>query len=440
MFRHSIFAYAALSLFLAAPVAEAQQEVLVTLPANDVVQNDLGVTDEQKVKLKAFDDELRKAAQQIHAAELPNTQRMAAWERNKFLAEQAKGLNEKFLPTLKTILTPEQCERLQQIGYQVQRADIYSEPRVVQVLGLSEKQREKIAAINSDYSRKVRELIDSKKFDREANTKLIEEQLREIARVLTAEQAEKLAWLLGKPIDLSTLNRASAIRAVQDLQSPGALSVSAVPRLLSIHLDMIRYEAVRKDLKLSLDEEAGIVAAIVKWDQAEKDVISEVRKDIKVSLKKREDEIWQAVANDMRKILHDSHIARLNQIRVQRNWHDLRVDGPLYSGGLIELGLSGDQLEKMRVVEMEISLQKQELRLSRFNFTGGLDNVRKMKEFNDERKRKLDKLTQQQNERLLEALTQEQRSTIEESKGPPFDISIFKLLPSALPNVNPPLK
>jgi Spy/CpxP family protein refolding chaperone len=184
------------------------------LVANEAVQKEIGVTDEQKEKLKALGEELAKdAREEASAAGLGagGFQNLTPEERTKLfekMAVVAKKLDDKYSPKIKEALKPAQFERLQQISYQAAGPAIYSNADVVKTLDLTKEQQEKIATITKDYQEKQRALFGggaAAEGAREAMTKLREEQNADLAKVLTAEQTEKLTKLKGKTFDVSVL-------------------------------------------------------------------------------------------------------------------------------------------------------------------------------------------------------------------------------------------
>ena len=184
---------------------------LTRLAGNEAVQKEIGVTDEQKEKLKALGEEAAKDAQEeASAAGLGGGggfQNLSPEERAKLFEKMAavtKKLNDKYSPKIKETLKPEQFERLQQISYQAAGTAIYSNADVVKALELTKEQQEKIATITKDFQEKRRALAGAEG-GREAMTKLNEEQTADLAKVLSAEQTEKLTKLKGKTFDVSTL-------------------------------------------------------------------------------------------------------------------------------------------------------------------------------------------------------------------------------------------
>ncbi len=220
MSRLSYFAFAALLAGLVVTTSLSAQgrfggfggrgQSLLTLAANEAVQKEIGVTDDQKAKLKVLWDEHQMDSVKATAdAGLEGINfREITDEQRKKLDEVSKNITTKYTPKLKETLKPEQLERVQQIAYQAAGPAAYNDPEVVKALDITKEQQEKLATVNKDFGEKMRALFaggGAGGGNREAFTKLREEQTAEIAKVITAEQTEKFTKLKGKAFDVSTL-------------------------------------------------------------------------------------------------------------------------------------------------------------------------------------------------------------------------------------------
>lgn len=184
---------------------------LVGLAANEAVQKEIGVTDDQKAKLTALGEEFRTESQKVRTdagitgggpgGERPTQEQLAK------MTEGMKKVNEAFTAKLKETLKPEQLERVQQIAYQAAGVAAYNDPEVAKALDITKEQQEKLATINKDFGEKMQALFAGGNAGgaREAFTKLRDEQNDEIAKVITAEQTEKFTKLKGKTFDVTTL-------------------------------------------------------------------------------------------------------------------------------------------------------------------------------------------------------------------------------------------
>ncbi len=183
---------------------------LVGLAANEAVQKEIGTTDDQKAKLTALGDEYRTESQKVRTdagitggggGERPTQEQLAK------MTEGMKKVNDSFTAKLKESLKPEQLERVQQIAYQAAGTAAYYDPEVIKALDITKEQQEKLTTVSKDLGEKMQALFagGGGGGNREAFTKLRDEQIAEIAKVITAEQTEKFTKLKGKAFDVSTL-------------------------------------------------------------------------------------------------------------------------------------------------------------------------------------------------------------------------------------------
>jgi hypothetical protein len=182
----------------------------IMLAANEAVQKEIGITDEQKTKLTALREEFFKDQQESSgSAPAGGFQDLSQEERTKLfeqMAATAKKLNDKYLPKLKETLKPEQFERVLQIAYQAAGTNAFRNEDVVKALELTKEQQDKIATLNKDFQAKMQGLFTGGGAGGpEAFTKLRDEQSAELAKVLTKEQTEKWSAMQGKAFDLTAL-------------------------------------------------------------------------------------------------------------------------------------------------------------------------------------------------------------------------------------------
>ena len=184
------------------------QTGLLNLAANEAVQKEIGTTDDQKAKVTALNEEFRAELQKVRTdAGIAGGERPTDEQRTK-LTEGMKKLNDTFAPKLKDTLKPEQLERVQQIAYQAAGEAAYGDPDVVKALDITKEQQEMLASVNTDFQEKATALFaggGAGGVNREAFTKLREEQSAATAKDITAEQTEKFTKLKGKAFDVSTL-------------------------------------------------------------------------------------------------------------------------------------------------------------------------------------------------------------------------------------------
>jgi hypothetical protein len=138
-------------------------------------------------------------ANQQEQQDLSPYQRRERWAlyrrmRNEVEQELRSGYVAKFAQVLK----PEQLDRLNQISWQLAGIGAFKDERVIEALGITSEQRDKLSAIEQEYERKGMALSRNREGDwREKLRKLREEQDREVMQVLSDEQNEKFDKLKG---------------------------------------------------------------------------------------------------------------------------------------------------------------------------------------------------------------------------------------------------
>lgn len=194
----------------------------LSLAGNAAVQKELAATEEQATKLKKLAEDVRAAMMAegggpggggADLRDLPEAERRAKMEEMMAKrAESTRKVNEKFKPELAKILDAKQVERLEQIHVQAAGASIYTDATVAKALKITKEQEEQIAAINTEFTAKQRELFGGggggggdgqERFAkmRELGTT----RDKDLADVLTADQKAQLAKLKGKEFDLAQL-------------------------------------------------------------------------------------------------------------------------------------------------------------------------------------------------------------------------------------------
>jgi Spy/CpxP family protein refolding chaperone len=149
------------------------------------VQDDLHLTDEQRVQVLSLTMELR--------------------GNRTMLAERLDGM-----------LKPEQRKRLQEIRLQVEGPAAMMRPDVTKALDLSPAQRDQLKTLMDGVRKKVRQVVEEAKGlspeEQLAKRDEIMERMREVQKdtiaraldVLSAEQREKFEKMQGRKIDLDT--------------------------------------------------------------------------------------------------------------------------------------------------------------------------------------------------------------------------------------------
>lgn len=189
----------------------------VSLAGNEAVQKELGLTDDQIAKVKTLGEEARAELRPsgdgfAGLRDLPESERRA--KMTELMAKQAeasKAVAEKYKPKLAAVLDAKQVERLDQIALQAAGSQAYSDPTVVKALNLTQDQQDKIASINKEAGEKARELFGGGGGAGEGNGEKIRElnqtRDKDLAAVLTADQAAAFAKLKGKEFDVAQLRR-----------------------------------------------------------------------------------------------------------------------------------------------------------------------------------------------------------------------------------------
>jgi Spy/CpxP family protein refolding chaperone len=148
--------------------------------AQEHVQKELELLDEQKQQLKELAQKSARQRQQDWTGmrDLPPEERQKKYAE---IREKMQKQNEEIRKQVEAILLPHQLKALQMIRLRTRGASALASPRIVEHLGLSEAQKEKIREARDELQKKMREL------QRDAFEKTL--------KVLTPEQLEKLKEL-----------------------------------------------------------------------------------------------------------------------------------------------------------------------------------------------------------------------------------------------------
>jgi hypothetical protein len=161
------------------------------------VQTDLGLTDDQKSKLKSVGDSIREKMQGAMA--------QAAGDREA-MGKIFREVQEQATKDTNAILTPDQQKRLKEISLQMAGSRAAMRPDVQKDLGLTEDQKSKLKVLGEkmqEASRAVMEKARSGEIQwtdvratMEKNNTIMD---GEIEKVLTSAQKDKLKAMGGKP-------------------------------------------------------------------------------------------------------------------------------------------------------------------------------------------------------------------------------------------------
>jgi len=199
---------------------------LMGLALLEPVQKDLGLDKEsaEVAEIKKMAEAMGKEAQE-EMTKLTGGDPMALFnmsqeDRQKMMTKMGEvnqKLTAKYLPDVKKLLKDEQFTRLQQIHWQQQGTGAFADAEVAKALELSKEQQEKLAAVNTEFGTKQRELFQSAfqggggggggGFE-EMQKKIAElttERDKKANEILSKEQQEKFTNLKGKEFDLASL-------------------------------------------------------------------------------------------------------------------------------------------------------------------------------------------------------------------------------------------
>lgn len=423
---------------------------LAGLLDNLYVLNELNTSDDVYAGLKDVKQQERAASRRFSDAQMMES----SVRRNLPPAELVERVR-KFFPEFQAwrngvleglafqrfnLLSAAQMERLHQIDFQDQGLDVYLADDVIKTLKLTAEERKKLDEIYETYLAKIKPLLPLGLYQEVyivRSTKpevvaLVKERATKVDELLGKERTEKLAELRGKPFDVSRL----------DFRIGGfSLAERTSPHVDLSLLSLLQYEAVRKDLKLTPEQEVAIAAAQAKAEKADAELqqkatgqfpgkeLSKVQRELQAQevvngYQQMREQIRLDYQAELGKIINqESHLKRLEQINLQKDWSSLRrgslsfIGGAGGVGGQSALGLTPDQVEKMRAIEADI--RKQTAGLGGFQgFGGSIEEL----QLRNERRKNLKKQVEMQ---ILEVLNPEQRQKLKELQGPPFDVSIF---------------
>jgi len=191
----------------------------------EAVQKDIGLAADgpEVAELKKLQDAMGKEMQEA-MGKITGGDPMAFFsaqgeERQKMMtaiSEATGKLTTKYNGDAKKILSADQFKRLQQIGWQAAGMQALADADVVKALDLKKEQQEKIAAANTEFGNKQREMFQAMFAgggggggDREEMQKKMTElgttRDKAINETLTDAQKDKFKELKGKEFDLASL-------------------------------------------------------------------------------------------------------------------------------------------------------------------------------------------------------------------------------------------
>jgi len=162
------------------------------LLTNKGVQKELKLGDDQVTKADKVAADIREKMMGLRE----KLQDVPQEERGEKMAELMKSINDDAKKSLADVLKPDQVKRLDQIRLQQNPAQSLAEADVQKSLKLTDDQKDKIKAINTESGTQMREIFQSAQNDREGAMKRIAELRKEttakVTGLLTADQ--KATW------------------------------------------------------------------------------------------------------------------------------------------------------------------------------------------------------------------------------------------------------
>ena len=190
---------------------------------SDKVQKELELMDDQKEKLKTLGEQVREEFQKEFSGlrEMPREEQAVKMlelrEKLKARTEEIRGKVEK------EILLPHQVERLKQLGVQARGAGALIDAKVLQELGVSDAQKERLTKLRERVEKERQSMFGGGRGDRsnqseeqrrarftemrEKMEKLTKEVTDEAMSILTPQQKEKLEKMQGKKFDFDMPSR-----------------------------------------------------------------------------------------------------------------------------------------------------------------------------------------------------------------------------------------
>ncbi|WP_373650712.1 hypothetical protein [Schlesneria sp. DSM 10557] len=190
-------------------IAQSRSRGILFLIGKEPVEVELGIENDYPLVAK-----LRALAKQ-YASHLNEVRRKSRGEEQNWRQELESKLYDKYVVDLKTMLTANQFERLQQIYWQQLGNEALNEKEVASALEITADQQQSIEELNQELVKKVRMLIglpgrnagaadlaDRLKQEILATKQELDEQ---VLQVLTTSQRDLFEQLKGKPFDLDQL-------------------------------------------------------------------------------------------------------------------------------------------------------------------------------------------------------------------------------------------
>lgn len=317
---------------------------------------------------------------------------------------------------LKKILKPEQFQRLQQINWQHNGIHVVDDPQVANPLGITDDQKQKLKEASAELATQEKALLKQRDELRTKGEDLseIQKQLTDLGskeneklnEVLTSDQREKLAALLGKPFDLP-----------KALPPPGVTQ-----RRLPIrtrpggYMALVLREPVMKELGIeeNAPELARIRELVVEQSTEMRKQLQELNPPDNEKVKEIEAKLRAKFEPDLKKLLTAEQFTRVRQIY----WQQLGFEAINEQEIISDLALTEEQREQLSKAQYEIAQKRTKL----LNPPEGRQPGR----VSEEIQTKVKELLAETETRVNEILTDDQRTKLTELKGKPFDLSLLR--------------
>jgi len=148
------------------------------------VQEELKLTDQQKEKIQQISEEYQQQIRQGYQQDWAKFREMSAEDRKKKYAELAEKRKKQTAAAgkqVEEVLQPQQLEALKMIELRIRGAAALRNPKIVEKLGLSEKQKQQLRKNQEKLTKKIQQL------QRKSGKKTLD--------LLTPEQLDKLKQL-----------------------------------------------------------------------------------------------------------------------------------------------------------------------------------------------------------------------------------------------------
>jgi Spy/CpxP family protein refolding chaperone len=173
------------------------------LLANEGVQKELKLTDEQIQKIKTFVESMGEKRREAFG----KLRDLGPEERREKMQEMMKTMTDQTMKEAEKILKPEQVTRLKQIMLQQRNVQgIIDDADVQKTLKLTDEQKEKLKTIAGDMAQERREIFQNAQGNFEEAMKkmqsLNKETMEKALSVLSAEQKTAYKGLTGEPFEV----------------------------------------------------------------------------------------------------------------------------------------------------------------------------------------------------------------------------------------------